>query len=120
MVPEQRPAGREPILTGACDRVSGQLVLVDGRRLTLDVLEPAVFVRLNQLLVIHCVRMADGYAPSGQVVNVSPVSSSTRVTRASGMAPQLPTHTGSIPRAVSSWPHQPCMTGWLAVVRVRW
>jgi hypothetical protein len=41
----------------------------------------------------HAGSMAEVEDGSGQVVNVAPVSSSTRVMRASGKVPQLPTHT---------------------------
>jgi hypothetical protein len=97
---------------GACR----QAVLVDGRgarRVREDVLEVVIVLR-GRLLV------ADPCASSGQLVNVSPLSSSTRVTRASGSSPQFPTHAGSMPRAISSFSHHPCIIGRPADDRVRW
>jgi hypothetical protein len=64
--------------------------------------------------------VADDCGVCGQLVNVSPLSSSTRVTRASGSSPQFPTHTGSMPRAISSFSHHPCIIGRLADDRLRW
>lgn len=75
-------------------------------------------VRLRQSR--HVSRVAEGYGSSGQVVNTVPVSSSVRVMRAPSALPCSPIQRVNFRRAVSSLPHQPCMTGWSLMVSVRW
>jgi hypothetical protein len=75
--------------------VRRQAVLVDRRGLSVHVLDSADLFTVGRefinygrgFLMDHAGSMADAHDGSGHVVNVSPVSSSTRVTRASGRVP---------------------------------
>jgi len=80
-----------------------QAVLVHRRGLPVHALDGVVFINYaggfftygRDFLRDHAGSMAEAHDGSGHSVNVAPVSSSTRVMRASGRVPQLPTHTGN-------------------------
>ena len=90
------------MLRAATDnRAARQAVLVDRRGLPVHGLDASVFINYGRVfftydrhfIMDHAGSMAEAHDGSGHSVNTVPVSSSTRVMRASGSVPQLPTHT---------------------------